>query len=74
VDAQRPTLGLIGLRERGGDMAKQSLWNRITRIFYGRPVTHAEQQAARIRPTRDPNSDAAMSMHNSRFNGLGNSR
>jgi len=52
----------------------QSLWSTVKRAIFGRPVTHAEQQAARTRQTRNPYSDAAMSMHSARFNGLGNSR
>lgn len=55
-------------------MAKQGFWTKVKRAIFGRPVTHAEQQAARVTPTRDPNSDVATSMHNSRFNGMGNSR
>ena len=55
-------------------MKKHAVWSRVRRIFFGRPVSHAEQQAARTNGMREPNSDAALNMHNSRFNGMGNSR
>ena len=34
----------------------------------------AEQQVAGTNVMREPNSDAALNMHNWRFNGMGNSR
>lgn len=55
-------------------MKRRGVWSRVKRIFFGRPVTHAEQQAARRNAMREPNSDAALNMHSSRFNGMGNSR
>ena len=59
---------------RGVLMKRQTVWSKVKRIFSGRPVTHAEQQAARTKVMREPTSDAALNMHNSRFNGMGNSR
>ena len=55
-------------------MKRHGVWSRVKRSFFGRNVTHAEQQAARTNVMREPNSDAALNMHNSRFNGMGNSR
>lgn len=55
-------------------MTKQGHWNKVKRAIFGRPVTHADQQAARTTQTPDSNSDVATSTHSSRFNGLGNSR
>jgi len=55
-------------------MKRQTVWSKVKRIFFGHPVTHAEQQAARTNVMREPHSDAALNMHNSRFNGMCNSR